>query len=130
MRISDWSSDVCLPILQQETDRSILRSPFACNPEHLMPIVNRIAEFAPEMTEWRRDLHAHPELGFQEQRTSDVVAAKPAEWGIEVHRGLGGPGVGGVQKAGNGGRAIGLRAHMAARPVTARTGQPQPSTNT
>ena len=43
-----------------------------------MPIVNRIAEFAPEMTEWRRDLHAHPELGFQETRTSDVVAAKLA----------------------------------------------------
>src|SRR3546814_7862822 len=123
MRISDWSSDVCLPILQQETDRSILRSPFACNPEHLMPIVNRIAEFAPEMTEWRRDLHAHPELGFQEQRTSHVVAAKLAEWGIEVHRGLGGTRGVGVLKAGHGGRATGLAADLDALPITERTGK-------
>src|SRR3546814_11940390 len=94
-----------------------------------MPIVNRIAEFAPEMTEWRRDLHAHPELGFQEQRTSDVVAAKLAEWGIEVHRGLGGTGVVGVLKAGNGGRAIGLRADMDALPINERTGQPYAPTN-
>ena len=58
-----------------------------------MPIVNRIAEFADEMTEWRHDLHAHPELGFKENRTSDVVAAKLAEWGIEVHRGIAGTGL-------------------------------------
>jgi len=41
-----------------------------------MPVINRIAEFAPEMAEWRRDIHAHPELGFQEARTSDLVAAR------------------------------------------------------
>ncbi|GHD57563.1 amidohydrolase [Thalassobaculum fulvum] len=94
-----------------------------------MPIVNRIAEFAPEMTEWRRDLHAHPELGFQETRTSDVVAAKLAEWGIEVHRGLGGTGVVGVLRAGSGDRAIGLRADMDALPIDERTGKPYASTN-
>src|SRR3546814_17633484 len=81
------------------------------------------------MTEGRRDLHAHPELGFQEQRTSDVVAAKLAEWGIEVHRGLGGTGVVGVLKAGNGGRALGLRADMDALPLTERTGKPYASPN-
>jgi hippurate hydrolase len=88
-----------------------------------MPIVNRIAEFAPEMIEWRRDLHTHPELGFEESRTSDVVAAKLAEWGIEVHRGLAGTGVVGVLRAGTGDRAIGLRADMDALPITERTGK-------
>ena len=67
-----------------------------------MPIVNRIAELADEMTEWRRDLHAHPELGFKEHRTSDAVAAKLAAWGIEVHRGIAGTGLVGVLKAGSG----------------------------
>jgi metal-dependent amidase/aminoacylase/carboxypeptidase family protein len=59
-----------------------------------MPVLNRIADAADELTAWRQDLHAHPELGFQETRTSDVVAAKLAEWGIEVTRGhRGGDGV-------------------------------------
>ncbi len=49
-----------------------------------------------ELTAWRRDFHAHPEIGFEEHRTSEVVAAKLAEWGIEVHRGLGRTGVVGV----------------------------------
>ena len=53
-----------------------------------MPVNNRIAAFHDEMTEWRRDLHAHPEIGFEEQRTSAVVAEKLASWGIEVHRGI------------------------------------------
>ena len=53
-----------------------------------MPVLNRIADFAPEMTEWRQDLHRHPELGFEETRTSGIVAAKLAEWGVEVHRGM------------------------------------------
>ena len=61
-----------------------------------MPIVNRIADFAAEMTAWRQDFHAHPELGFQEHRTSDIVAAKLAEWGIEVHRSIATTGLVGV----------------------------------
>ncbi|RMD63657.1 MAG: amidohydrolase, partial [Alphaproteobacteria bacterium] len=80
-----------------------------------MPIVNRIAQFHDEMTAWRRDLHAHPETAFEERRTSDFVAEKLAEWGIEVHRGLAKTGVVGVLHGGNGpatGRAIGLRADM------------------
>ena len=54
-----------------------------------MGIVERIAEFHDDLTNWRRDIHAHPELGFEEQRTSDFVAQKLAEFGYEVHRGVG-----------------------------------------
>ena len=78
-----------------------------------MPIVNRIADFHQDMTACRRDLHAHPETAFEEQRTSDVVAEKLADWGIEVHRGLATTGVVGVLHGqGGDGKAIGLRADM------------------
>ena len=84
-----------------------------------MPINNRIAAFQDDMTAWRRDIHAHPELGFEEERTSEIVATKLAEFGITVHRGLGGTGVVGTLKGlGTGsGRAIGLRADMDALPM-------------
>ncbi len=83
-----------------------------------MPVTNRIADFHAEMTEWRRDLHAHPELGFEEFRTSEIVAAKLAEFGIAVHRGLAGTGVVGTLE-GNapGDRSIALRADMDALPM-------------
>jgi amidohydrolase len=84
-----------------------------------MPITNRIADFHADLTAWRQDLHAHPELAFQEFRTSDTVAAKLAEFGIEVHRGLAGTGVVGTLKGNRpGGRAIALRADMDALPMT------------
>lgn len=73
---------------------------------------------APEFVALRRDIHANPELCFEEQRTSDLVAAKLAEWGIPVHRGLGKTGVIGIVKSGNGARAIGLRADMDALPMS------------
>ena len=82
-----------------------------------MPIINRIAEFTPELTAWRQDLHQHPELGFQEHRTSDFVAARLAEWGIEVHRGIAGTGLVGVLKGQPGKGSIGLRADMDALPM-------------
>ncbi|WP_376957779.1 M20 aminoacylase family protein [Azospirillum sp. A26] len=84
-----------------------------------MPINNRIAAFQDDMTAWRRDIHAHPELGFEEKRTSDIVATKLAEFGIAVHRGLGGTGVvGTLTGLGTGsGRTIGLRADMDALPM-------------
>ncbi|PWC50617.1 M20 aminoacylase family protein [Azospirillum sp. TSA6c] len=84
-----------------------------------MPINNRIAAFQDDMTVWRRDIHAHPELGFEEKRTSDIVATKLAEFGIAVHRGLGGTGVvGTLTGLGTGsGRTIGLRADMDALPM-------------
>ena len=58
-----------------------------------MPVHNRIAGLAATLTEWRRDLHAHPELGFEEHRTSAIVAEKLASWGIEVTRNIAGTGV-------------------------------------
>ncbi len=79
-----------------------------------MAIINRIAEFQPEMAEWRRDIHKHPETAFEEERTADLVAAKLHAFGIEVHRGLAGTGVVGTLEGNGdgGGRAIGLRADM------------------
>jgi amidohydrolase len=77
-----------------------------------MPVVNRIAEFAEEMTGWRRDIHAHPEPGLQERRTSDKVAELLASWGIEVTRGLARTGIVGTLRAGSSPRAIGIRADM------------------
>lgn len=70
-----------------------------------------------EMTAWRRDIHAHPELGFAEHRTADLVAERLQQWGIEVHRGVGKTGVVGVLRAGDSPRTVGLRADMDALPV-------------
>jgi amidohydrolase len=66
----------------------------------------------------RRDLHAHPELAFQEHRTSELIARTLAEWGIQTVRGLGKTGVVGVISCGSGIRAVGLRADMDALPIT------------
>jgi hippurate hydrolase len=81
---------------------------------HLIP---EIVQQAGAHAVLRRDLHAHPELCFNEFRTADVVAAKLAEWGIPVHRGLGTTGVVGIVKNGTSTRAIGLRADMDALPM-------------
>ena len=69
------------------------------------------------MTAWRRDIHAHPELGFEEVRTSELVAEKLKSWGLEVHKGLGKTGVVGTLRVGNDTRSIGLRADMDALPM-------------
>ena len=82
-----------------------------------MPVVQPIAALHEEMTSWRRDIHAHPELGFEEQRTSDFVAAQLKGFGVEVHRGIGKTGVVGVLRAGSTGRSIGLRADMDCLPI-------------
>jgi len=82
-----------------------------------VPPLQEIERFAGELTAWRRDIHAHPELGFEENRTSDFVAARLESWGIEVHRGIGRTGVVGVLRAGGSSRAIGLRADMDALPI-------------
>ncbi|MFN4266447.1 MAG: M20 aminoacylase family protein [Aquabacterium sp.] len=66
----------------------------------------------------RRDIHAHPELSFEEIRTSDLVAQQLESWGVEVHRGLGKTGVVGVIRGRPGRKAIGLRADMDALPMT------------
>src|SRR5256886_4761810 len=87
-----------------------------------MPNIDRIDGYAEELTAIRRDLHAHPEIGFGEVRTSGIVADKLTQWGIEVHRGLGGTGVVGVLKGkGSGEKRIGLRADMDALPMEENT---------
>ncbi len=82
-----------------------------------MDLAALIAELQPRISALRRDIHAHPELAFKENRTSNLVAAELAAAGVEVHRGLAGTGVVGVLKCGDGKRAIGLRADMDALPV-------------
>ena len=84
-----------------------------------MPIINRFADLQEEITEWRRDIHEHPELLYETERTSKVVADKLNEFGIdEVTTGIGRTGVVGVinGKTNNSGKVIGLRADMDALP--------------
>ncbi|MDD2546960.1 MAG: M20 family metallopeptidase [Burkholderiaceae bacterium] len=86
-----------------------------------MKVIDAIVAQAPGIAAVRRDIHAHPELCFEEVRTADLVAQKLTEWGIPVHRGLGVTGLVGVVQGRDGGacgRAIGLRADMDALPVT------------
>lgn len=82
-----------------------------------MTIIPAIAEAEPELQAIRRDFHAHPELRYEEARTSDIVARKLESWGIEVTRGLGRTGVVGVLRNGTGKKTIGLRADMDALPI-------------
>ncbi|KFI26889.1 M20 aminoacylase family protein [Paenirhodobacter enshiensis] len=89
-----------------------------------MPVLDRIADFADDLTEIRRDFHRHPELGFQEVRTSGRVAELLESWGIEVTRGIGGTGVVGVLHGSRPGRRIGLRADMDALPMQEMTNLP------
>jgi amidohydrolase len=83
-----------------------------------MNLIASIVTDAAAIQNLRRDLHAHPELGFEEQRTSELIAQTLTGWGIPVHRGLGRTGVVGVVKNGSSPRALGLRADMDALPVT------------
>jgi hippurate hydrolase len=82
-----------------------------------MPIIPEVLAYHGELTAIRRDIHAHPELAFAEQRTADLVAAKLSEFGCEVHRGLAGTGVIGTIRRGDAPAAIGLRADMDALPI-------------
>jgi amidohydrolase len=92
--------------------------------------VEHIRGFHAELTAFRRDMHAHPELAFQEMRTSDRVAQQLAGWGIEVHRGLAKTGLVGVirgRKAGEG--SVGLRADMDCLPMHETAARPYKSQN-
>ncbi len=85
-----------------------------------MKVIDSIAAAAPAIAAVRRDIHAHPELCFKEERTADVIAAKLTEWGIPIHRGLGTTGVVGIVHGRDGGacgRAVGLRADIDALPM-------------
>ncbi len=82
---------------------------------------------APAFVAIRRDIHQHPELGFQELRTSELVAKQLEQWGYRVTRGLGGTGVVGQLVRGSGGKRLGLRADMDALPIHEATGLPHAS---
>ena len=85
-----------------------------------MPIKNRFAELHPEIAEWRRDIHAHPELGFETHRTAALVAGKLRDFGVdEVVEGIGRTGVVGIIRGRStaSGRVVGLRADMDALPI-------------
>lgn len=82
-----------------------------------MKLIDPIVKFQAEIQQIRRDIHAHPELCFEEHRTSEVVAKKLQAWGIPIVRGLGGTGVVGILNNGSSQRAIGLRADMDALPM-------------
>lgn len=96
-----------------------------------MPIVNRIAEFHEEMTRWRREMHSHPETAFEEEWTSDFIAQRLAEIGVDrIERGIAKTGiVATIEGNGDSGRAIGLRADFDALDITETTGRPWASTN-
>ncbi len=81
-----------------------------------MKTLDTFADYS-EFVQLRRDIHAHPELGFEEHRTSKIVAEKLKAWGIDVHTGIAGTGVVGVLKNGTSGKTIGLRADLDALPL-------------
>jgi hippurate hydrolase len=83
-----------------------------------MQLIESILADAASITAIRRDIHAHPELCFQEERTADLIAKALTDWGIPIHRGLGKTGVVGIVKNGTSSRAVGLRADIDALPMT------------
>lgn len=87
------------------------------------------AEVLAEAVRWRQDIHKHPELGFTEKRTSDLVAEQLARFGLNVHRGLGGTGVVGTLQRGTSQRVIGIRADLDALPIEEQSGAPYSSVN-
>ncbi|MCB1743785.1 MAG: amidohydrolase, partial [Gammaproteobacteria bacterium] len=82
-----------------------------------MPALDALVALQAQMQQWRRDIHAHPELGFEEHRTSELVAGLLESFGCEVYRGIGKTGVVGALRSGNTARSIGLRADMDALPI-------------
>ncbi len=83
-----------------------------------MRMIESILADAASIAAVRRDIHAHPELCFQEQRTADVIAKQLTDWGIPIHRGMGTTGVVAILKNGTSSRAVGLRADIDALPMT------------
>ena len=83
-----------------------------------MQVIESILADAAQITALRRDIHAHPELCFKEERTSDLIAEQLTKWGIPIHRGLGTTGIVAILKNGTSDRAVGLRADIDALPIT------------
>jgi len=94
-----------------------------------MPVLNRIADYAPQMTAWRRHLHQHPELGFECQETAAFIVERLREIGVdEIHEGIGRTGVVAIINGSGPGPTVGLRADMDALPIVEVTGKPYAST--
>ena len=85
-------------------------------------LLELVRSHSEEFIALRRDIHHHPELSFKEKRTSDLVAEKLGNWGYQVERGLGGTGLVGQLKRGEGGKSLGIRADMDALPIQENTG--------
>ncbi len=83
-----------------------------------MQVIESILADAAQISALRRDIHAHPELCFQEDRTADLIAKQLTEWGVPIHRGMGKTGIVAIFKNGTSDRAVGLRADMDALPIT------------
>lgn len=95
------------------------------------PELTRVEDLAPQQDElagWRHHLHRHPELAFLEHKTSDLVAAKLEQWGYQVTRSIGGTGLVGQLRVGQGSQRLGLRADMDALPIHEETGLAYAST--
>ncbi len=110
---------------QRLSDRVRLIPPDYLGVDTAMPVKNRLAQLAPEITEWRRDFHAHPELLYETHRTAGVVADKLRAFGCDdVVTGIGRVGVVGVirGRTDSAGRVVGLRADMDALPIHEATG--------
>jgi hippurate hydrolase len=95
----------------------------------LHPKLQALQSHADEFIAVRRDIHRHPEMGYKEYRTSDLVAQQLTAWGYQVTRGLGGTGLVGQLKKGTGERSIGIRADMDALPIDEATGLSYASCN-
>lgn len=94
-----------------------------------MPVINRIAGLAPQMAEWRRHLHRHPELSFDCHATAAFVAARLRDFGVdEIHEGIAQTGIVALIRGRAPGPVIGLRADMDALPMTETTGAEHAST--
>ena len=93
------------------------------------PTLTALRAQAEDFVALRRDIHRHPELGYEEFRTSDLVAERLESWGYAVTRGLGGTGLVGQLRRGKGGKRLGLRADMDALPIHEATGLPWASTH-
>ena len=93
-----------------------------------LKLLAAIDAISPEMVKIRQQIHAHPEIAFEEVKTSELVAERLNAWGYQVTRGIGGTGLVGQLKKGNGSKSLGIRADMDALPILERTGLPYAST--
>ena len=94
-----------------------------------MSLIDGMAESAAMFTRVRHDFHMHPELAFEETRTSEAIARLLREWGYQVHTGIAGTGVVGSMSHGTGRRSLGIRADFDALPIREETGVPHASRN-